>query len=320
MKAYKGFDRDMKCRDFQYSEGEAYETSRVKVCEAGFRACRNPVDCLAYYTPGAGSVYHEVALSGKVEEPENADDTKVAASRIRIGKRLSVADMVEAAYAYVRAKCKRGLVVRRKHFAIAGKNGCASVRDHGVAFAGENGVAKAGWGGTAFAAPHGVARVGNSGMATVRKCGAVSAGTYSVVAVGEGSVASAERRSVIAAGMFCKVAAGDSAVVCVDSCGAASVGNCGVAVASEYGMADAGDFGLAVAGGIASCGDYGAAVAYGSNARVKGGLGAILTIVHRRSVYNSVRPGSWTIYIDADKYKPDTWYTVKAGAVVEADE
>jgi hypothetical protein len=53
MKAYKGFYRNLKCRDFQYTEGGGYETDKAKLCESGFHACENPLDCLNYYSPRA---------------------------------------------------------------------------------------------------------------------------------------------------------------------------------------------------------------------------------------------------------------------------
>jgi hypothetical protein len=30
--SYKGFNKDMTCRDFQYKEGESYEESRAEAC------------------------------------------------------------------------------------------------------------------------------------------------------------------------------------------------------------------------------------------------------------------------------------------------
>ena len=99
MKAYKGFSADMTCRGFKYEEGKEYKTGTAKVCESGFHACEHPLDCLGYYAPGDGSVYHEVELGGKIDKCSNGD-TKVAATKIKIGARLSIAGLVKAAIDY----------------------------------------------------------------------------------------------------------------------------------------------------------------------------------------------------------------------------
>lgn len=59
--AYKGFNRDLTCRGFQYAEGETYQTDRAELCATGFHACPMPLDTLRYYPPET-SVYHAVRL------------------------------------------------------------------------------------------------------------------------------------------------------------------------------------------------------------------------------------------------------------------
>ena len=95
----------MTCRDFQYKEGKTYETDRAEVCESGFHACENPLDCFAYYHPAAGSVFHEVELGGDIQRGD--DDTKCAATKIRIGARLTLAGMIKAGLDFVFAKVKK---------------------------------------------------------------------------------------------------------------------------------------------------------------------------------------------------------------------
>lgn len=51
MKAYKGFDRNMRCRGFQFEEGKTYEEDKAELCKAGFHACTNPLDVWNYYPP-----------------------------------------------------------------------------------------------------------------------------------------------------------------------------------------------------------------------------------------------------------------------------
>ena len=87
MKAYKGFNKDMTCRGFQFEEGKTYETDEAKMCESGFHACEDPLDCFGYYNP-AESVYREVEIEDNGERQSN--DTKVVGKKITIGAEISV--------------------------------------------------------------------------------------------------------------------------------------------------------------------------------------------------------------------------------------
>ena len=95
--SYKGFNKDMTCRDFQYKEGESYEEPSAKACERGFHACEYPLDCLDYYSPNE-SVYHVVEQSGEISR--HSDDTKVASTKIKIGAEINIAGLVKAAIEY----------------------------------------------------------------------------------------------------------------------------------------------------------------------------------------------------------------------------
>ena len=98
MKAYKGFTNDMKCREFQFKEGETYREDTAKLCHSGFHACEDPIDCFNYYYPSE-SVYHEVEL-GDVSE-ERGDDTKVVAKTIKIGGEIGFLGIAKAHVEYV---------------------------------------------------------------------------------------------------------------------------------------------------------------------------------------------------------------------------
>ena len=102
VKYYKGFNRDMTCRGFQYKEGETYTTDEAKLCASGFHACENPLDCFGYYNPYK-SVYHEVELNDVSNEKSN-DDTKVVAKQIKVGAELSVRDLCKAHFEFVKSK------------------------------------------------------------------------------------------------------------------------------------------------------------------------------------------------------------------------
>ena len=88
-KAYKAFNADMTCRDFQYEEGKTYEfDGEPKLCVCGFHACLNLAAVFNYYDGKIGEniVVHEVELEGVAKEYGNT--TKVVAKKITIGKRI----------------------------------------------------------------------------------------------------------------------------------------------------------------------------------------------------------------------------------------
>jgi hypothetical protein len=101
---YKGFDKDMTCRGFQYEEGKEYEEEIADACHSGFHACEYPLDCFNYYSPNE-SVYHEVEQNGEFDRGE--DDSKVASTKIKVGVRLDIAGLVKAAIDFTMSRVKK---------------------------------------------------------------------------------------------------------------------------------------------------------------------------------------------------------------------
>lgn len=101
MKGYKGFDKNMKCRGFQYQEGESYHDETAELCESGFHACEMPLDVLKYYAPGDGSIYREVELD-EVSQEKWSDDTKICAKTIKIGAEIGIPGLVKAQIEYIK--------------------------------------------------------------------------------------------------------------------------------------------------------------------------------------------------------------------------
>lgn len=81
MRAFKGFNKDLTCRGYQYEEGKKFHTERAECCDTGFHACEYPLDCFGYYDP-AHSVFHEVELSGEMDKSN--DNTKVCATDLLV--------------------------------------------------------------------------------------------------------------------------------------------------------------------------------------------------------------------------------------------
>ncbi|MEG1313347.1 MAG: hypothetical protein RSD40_03435 [Bacilli bacterium] len=82
-KGYKGFDKDFKCRGFQYEVGKTYECGKAKVCNCGFHYCKNIKDILIYYP--ITSRFAEIEDLGKTETKDN----KSATNKIKIVKELT---------------------------------------------------------------------------------------------------------------------------------------------------------------------------------------------------------------------------------------
>ena len=101
MKAYKGFNKDMTCRKFQFEEGKEYHEDHAVLCKSGFHACENPIDCFRYYAP-ADSVYHEVELDEVSEKM--SDDSKICGKHIKIGARLNILNIANLAVEYINSK------------------------------------------------------------------------------------------------------------------------------------------------------------------------------------------------------------------------
>ena len=93
IKAYKGFNADMTCRDFQFEEGKTYKENEAKLCDAGFHACTDPIDCFSYYSPANGAIYRSVELDGVSDEREN--DSKICGNKIKIGAALTFGEIID---------------------------------------------------------------------------------------------------------------------------------------------------------------------------------------------------------------------------------
>ena len=123
MKMYKGFDKNLKCRDFQYEIGKTYTEDKAELCEAGFHACEHPLDCLNYYEPGE-SRYCEVDLDDVTNE--RRDDSKRVGKKITVQGEIGIAGLVKAAVNIGIEEAKSKTTGYRAHAATNGDRAYAA--------------------------------------------------------------------------------------------------------------------------------------------------------------------------------------------------
>jgi hypothetical protein len=95
IKGFKGFDKNLKCRDMQYEIGKEYETDKKPIrCTAnGYHLCEDALDVFTYYPP-LTSRFCVVDGSGDVDRAEK-EDSKIAVSKVKIGAELNLFQMIK---------------------------------------------------------------------------------------------------------------------------------------------------------------------------------------------------------------------------------
>lgn len=104
MIVYKGTDKDMKCRGFQFELGKEYEEAEAKLCEKWFHGCEYPLDVFAHYAP-ADSRFFVADLDGVTDEMES-DDTKRVGTKIKLLAEIGIPGIVKAAVEYIKEKAE----------------------------------------------------------------------------------------------------------------------------------------------------------------------------------------------------------------------
>ena len=212
MKVYKGTNKDMKCRGFQYKLGEtAVFDGEPHLCKAGLHACEQPIDVLNHYTPNE-SRYFE-AEAEEVSAERESSDSKIVAKKMTLKAEIGVPGLVKAQIEYVKSQIgfddaiKRANAEKENH--ATGNRGAASATgDRGAASAtGNRGAASA---------------TGNRGAASAtgnRGAASATGDLGAASATGDLGAASATGKAgvALAAGLECKaMGALGCAICCVE--------------------------------------------------------------------------------------------------------
>ncbi|HCI7118197.1 TPA: hypothetical protein NPQ91_000653 [Salmonella enterica] len=105
---FKGFNKDLTCRDFQFAIGETFHhDGKVEACGSGFHACECPFDVFRYYPP-AESRYAETISFG-VTDHEERGDTKIASSSITIKAELTLPQFIQRGIEWIWSKIDKSL-------------------------------------------------------------------------------------------------------------------------------------------------------------------------------------------------------------------
>ena len=315
MQAYKGFNKDMTCRDFQYKKGDTYTTNEAILCESGFHACENSLDCLSFYPPGNGCVYHAVELDGNIQRDRNGS-TKCAATKIKIGARLSIAELVRNAIAFVFSKenpthdqwTHAATSGYGAHATTSGFNAYATTSgDCACAVTSGDCACAVTSGDRAHAATsgrwaHAVTSGDRAHAATSGGCAcAITSGDYAH------AVTSGDQACAVTAGV------GAHAVTAGDYAHAATSGRGAHAATSGYGA------NAVTSGGCAHAevGDMESiAAVLGTRSRARGVLGCWLVLTERDLERHIL--GVLAVKVDGEKVRPGIWYELKNGEIVEA--
>ena len=300
MKLYKGFDKNMKCRAFQYKEGETYtHPGTPKLCDEGFHACEVPLDCLKYYVPADGSIYREVEMEGVTDE--HGDDSKRVGKVIKIGAKLSIRSLVLLSIHIIKQKTESSPAATSKYKSTAATSG-----DYSSA-------ATLGYYSTAATSGDKSTAATSGGYSTAATSGdystAATSGGYSTAATsGEYSTAATSGYKSTAATSGYKSTAATSGVY---STAATSGYKSTAATSGEYSTAaTSGDKSAAVVEGKGSI-----ALAGGYKSMAKGALGCWLVLAERDDENQIL--GVKAIKVDGGRIKADTFYMLKDGEVVE---
>ena len=99
MKCFKGFDKDLKCKDFQYEIGKEYTEETADICNCGFHACEFPMDVFGYYPP-SDSRYCEVELEENGQK--SSDDSQRVGKKISVKAEIGIAGIIKAGVEYIK--------------------------------------------------------------------------------------------------------------------------------------------------------------------------------------------------------------------------
>ena len=202
---YKGFNKDMTCKGFQYEEGKEYHEEEATVCEKGFHACEYPLDCFNYYNP-AESVFHEVELGEDAHGDRN--DTKKCSKSIKVGARLDIAGIIKAAINYTTKNCVDGKSGGDQSALSGGYQSALSGGNQSALSGGDRSALSGGYQSALSGGDWSALSGGDRSALSGGNQSALSGGDWSALSGGDWSALSGGYQSVLRGGKECKYRGG----------------------------------------------------------------------------------------------------------------
>ena len=325
--AYKGFDKDFKCRDFLYEVGKTYEMNgNIKCCNRGFHACESPMEVFDHYDM-LTSRFAEVEQSGEIDKENNS--TKICSSRIKIKAELKLADIINLGVEWLKeitmpSKIKANNSSNDGYYAQIGSSGdSAKIGSSGYyAQIGSSGdSAQIGSSGDS-------AKIGSSGNSA--KIG--SSGDYAQIGSSGDSAqigSSGDSAKIGSSGDSAKIGSSGYSAQIGSSGYSAKIGSSGYSakIGSSGNSAQIGSSGDSAQ--IGSSGDYAQIDSSGQNSvvmcagydsKAKAAIGSWITLTEWKSIGDIWKPICVkTEQVDGSRIKADTYYKLIDGKFKEVE-
>ena len=295
--AYKGFNKDLTCRGFQYEVGKEYIEEKVSICNSGFHACENPFDVLDFYGDALNNRFCKVEQSGLIEK----DDKKQVSSKIKVVAEIGFAGLFKAGVEWIKEITNPTHVIKETW----GNND-----ENKIGSSGDSAQIGSSGDSAQIGSSGDYARIGSSGYyAQIGSSGDSaqigSSGDYARIG------SSGDYAQIGSSGYYAQIgSSGDSARI--GSSGySAQIGSSGYSAQ----IGSSGD-----SARIDSTGEDSVICCAGNNSAVRAKKGSWITLSEwryseekKRSVPVFVK----TEYVDGEKIKEDTWYKLDNGNFVE---
>ena len=303
MIVYKGTDKDMKCRGFQFELGKEYVEEEAELCVKGFHGCEYPLDVFAHYNP-ADSRFFVAELDGVTDETESRD-TKRVGTKIKLKAEIGIPGIVKAAVEYIKEKAESSKNQTGDCSAATNTGYCSAATNTGDCSAATN--------------------TGDCSAATnTGDCSAATNTGYCSAATNTGNYSAATNTGNYSAATntgYCSAATntGDcSAATNTGDCSAATnTGDCSAATntGTRSAAINTGDCSAATVDGKESI-----AIVTGVDSKAAGALGCWLVLTERGGWDGETYPIKEVraVKVDGETIKPGVFYKLVDGEVIEA--